>query len=401
MLAVPALLLLLTGFQTGMQAAGRRAISPESVFRVVVTRQQDAQASGSSAAAISNLIEQGKRYYRMGRFGPALQKFEAVIKLDPNHDEALGLGAITAFRLDKQARARELFQRRATLPQQKDSIKAFCYYWSGLTRWREAHDLIASRGTLKQGKVDYSLSERETGIAREHIARGLTDIEQAISLQREYPEASNIRNLLHTESALIAENEATADEHYKLALAALRNAAAGLQLVSQNGGSQTADFGTPTVRVGEYSENADDDALLNDLLLLKLEGGRPVSREYAVIPPLRRSASQREPNAPTSGGVTSEGGAVSVGPGRGALYGQLVPGPVKVEILVATDGKVVFAQQLSGRPEIGGLAAAAARKWVFKPATFEGRPVQISAVITFLVTSKRKPTTPPSSASKN
>ncbi|HZS07191.1 MAG TPA: energy transducer TonB [Blastocatellia bacterium] len=328
------------------------------------------------------LIEQGKLQYRTEKFRQALQKFEAALKLEPQNDEALGLAAITAFRMDLQPKARELFQRRAQLPNQKASVKAYCDYWSGLTRWREAHDIVARSGELKQGRVTYKLKEKEAASVKEHVARGLEELDRALAVRPEYADALNIKNLLHAEAALMAEDEVKANEERKLALDALRKAFGFFQQASQTKGAVTANFGAPTIRVGEYPVNEEDDALLDDPMLLKLQGGRPLKRATAVLPPYRPPATKSDPNDPASGGVTPEGGAYSIGHGRGALYGPLTSGLVKVEVLVATNGSVVFAQQVGGKPEIGGLAVDAAKKWTFHPALFEGKPVQVSGVIT-------------------
>ncbi len=345
------------------------------------------------------LIEQGKQQYRTGKYKPALQKFEAALKLETQNDEALGLAAITAFRLDLQAKARDLFQRRAQLPGQKASVKAYCDYWRGQTHWREAHDAIAKRGTLKTGRVTYSLPEKESASARDHITRGLEAVDRALAVKPDYAEALNIKNLLHTEASLMAEDENKAGDHRKQALDALRKAFGFFQQASQTKGPATANFGAPTIRIGEYAGNKDDDSLLDDPMMMLLEGGRPLKRVAAVIPPYQPPKPKNDEKDPASSGVTSSGGAYSVGPGRGALYGQLTPGVAKVEVLVGTDGKVVFAQQVGGKPDIGGLAVAAAKKWTFQPATFEGKSVQVSGVITFdIKASKARPSPTPSAA---
>jgi Flp pilus assembly protein TadD len=92
-----------------------------------------------------DLIEQGKRLYRLQQYKTALDKFEAALKLSPDDDEGLGLAAVTAYRLDNQPRARELFARRAELPNQKDSVKAYCYQRIALCIWRQVHQIVAKR----------------------------------------------------------------------------------------------------------------------------------------------------------------------------------------------------------------------------------------------------------------
>jgi len=72
-------------------------------------------AQTKSTPSVTQLIDQGKELYRTQRFNPALAKFEAALKMEPNNDEALGLAAVTAFRLDNQPQSRDFFVRRAGL----------------------------------------------------------------------------------------------------------------------------------------------------------------------------------------------------------------------------------------------------------------------------------------------
>src|SRR5438046_404815 len=78
-------------------------------------------------ASAADLIAQGKALFRAVKLRQALVKFEAALKQEPDNDEALGLAAETAFRMDSQTAAREYFLRRAELSGQKASVKAFCY----------------------------------------------------------------------------------------------------------------------------------------------------------------------------------------------------------------------------------------------------------------------------------
>ncbi|MFN0120511.1 MAG: energy transducer TonB [Blastocatellia bacterium] len=357
------------------------------------------QAPAKPAPTAKELIEQGKLLYRNGKMPQAQAKFDAALRAEPQNDEALGLGAITAFRLDNQTRARELFLRRATLPNQKESVRAYCDYWSGVSRWRQAHDLIAAAGEFKQGHVTYKLKPKDEMAAREHLDKGLEDVDRALKHRPDYHDAHNMRNLLLAESALIAPDETKAAEVRKQSLTALRQSFAVFQAASQKTTPATADFGNPTVRVGEFSENPDEDALLDDPMLLVVSGGRPDKRVPAILPNLP-TPKPKDNAPPDSEAVTKGGGAFSMGHGRGALYGAqiLTPGLVKIEVLIDQAGKVTLARYVGGKAEISGLAAEAARKWTFQPATFEGKPVQVSAIITFNVAKKGKATPTPTPA---
>jgi TonB family protein len=61
-------------------------------------------------------------------------------------------------------------------------------------------------------------------------------------------------------------------------------------------------------------------------------------------------------------------------------------GTVEVEVIVSEEGLVVDAMAISGHYALRGAAVDAARKWVFKPATFDGSPVRVKSVLTFVFT---------------
>ena len=143
-----------------------------------------------------------------------------------------------------------------------------------------------------------------------------------------------------------------------------------------------ADFGTPTMLVGEFAPTEAEAKNASEPISKLIAGGAVIKREAATFPAIR-SAKTTDPSDPSSKGVTKEGGAYSLGSGRGALTAAYAPGKVKVEVLISTSGEVVFAHVVQGRSDLNGAALAAARKWKFSPAKFEGKPVQVSGVITF------------------
>jgi hypothetical protein len=357
----------------------------------------------------TDLVEQGKQQYRaansasevnrVARFERALDKFKAALQLESTHDEALGLAAITAFRLDNQTQARAWFLQRAELPDQKDSVKAYSYYWAALTLWRQAHDLTAKSGEFKEGKTLFALPEGEAREAAKHIADGLDYVGRALAFIPNYAEAHNLKNLLHTEAAFAAPDEETAAKAQRAALASLRKA---IELYRPAGNTKDAAaiFGAPTIRVAEFARTKDEDAALKEPVLKMLEGGRPLTRVAAVFPAVRPPKAQAaDPKDPSVTGVTAQGGAYSLGAGRGALNAAYMPGTVKVEVLVSTTGSVLFAHVVDGRSDLVGAALLAARKWTFAPAKFEGHPVQVSGVITFeMKPPGAKPATTPAPA---
>ena len=61
-------------------------------------------------------------------------------------------------------------------------------------------------------------------------------------------------------------------------------------------------------------------------------------------------------------------------------------GTVEVEITISEEGLVVEATAISGHFALRSAAVEAARKWVFKPAIFNGAPVKVKSVLTFTFT---------------
>lgn len=341
-------------------------------------------------ATAKDLIAQGIQLYRKVKYDQAAKKFAAALKLEPANNDALGYASLTAYQLGNQAQARELFQRRADLPNQTNSVKAFCSYMIALTRWRQSHEIIAKRGNLTTGKTVYKMTDKELAAANEHVTAGITSVNKALAIKPDYAEAFNILNLLHAEAAAIATDEAKANEQRKAALTALR------QAIKFHKAGATNDFGAPTIQIGEFATTEEEQEQMLDPMFATFEGGKPLTRAGAVLPVVKTAKPKpvkTEDGSPAPSGVGATGGAVSVGPGRGALKSskqevvQLKGGKAKVEVLISTTGQVVFARILDGPAATTGPALAAAKKWVFSAAKFEGQPVQVSGVITFNVKS--------------
>lgn len=343
--------------------------------------------------SVAELVEQGKALYRSQRFKPALAKFEAALKLEPENDEALGLAAVTAFRLDNQPLSRDYFTRRANLPGQKDTIKAFGYYRIALTHWREVHDLVAKFSEVNDGKVVVTVPEENQASLRYGIESGLEYTSKALAISNNFAEAYNIKNLLHAEAALAAGDEETASEHRKKSIESLRRAIKFSKTPAGAREGDVADFSLPTIRVSEFAHTDEEEGKIEDSTKRLIAGGKPVKRTQAIFPGVRPSKSSDQ-NDPSAKGVTSGGGAYSLGSGRGALTAAYAPGIVKVEVLISTAGDVVFAHIVDGRSDLNGAAILAARSWKFEPARFDGKPIQVSGVITFDMKPGRAKATP-------
>lgn len=59
-------------------------------------------------------------------------------------------------------------------------------------------------------------------------------------------------------------------------------------------------------------------------------------------------------------------------------------GPVEVRILISPDGKVIEATAISGHLALRNAAVRAARSWVFKPTTVDGKPVITESILTIV-----------------
>jgi len=62
---------------------------------------------------------------------------------------------------------------------------------------------------------------------------------------------------------------------------------------------------------------------------------------------------------------------------------QEVEGTVVVVVTIGDDGKVIYAKAKSGPEELYGVSEAAARKARFKPTMLQGKPVKVTAVISY------------------
>jgi len=331
---------------------------------------------------VAELLVQGKAFFRVAKLRQALTKFEAALKQEPENDEALGLAAETAFRLDSQTAARDYWMRRADVPSQKDSVKAFCLQRVAMTYWREAHDLVAKAGEIKQGKVVYDLPEESFNQAMDAIHNGIEYANRAIGIRDNFADAYNVRNLLHAEAALAATDEEHAKEYRQKSLEDLKMALVMARPVPDNK-TDAADLNYPTLRISEFARTKTEDGQIEDPMLKAIEGGNVLKRVPAVFPSVRSSKPTNDPKDPSAKGVTPDGGAYSLGTGRGALTAAYAAGKVKVEVLISTDGKVIFTHIVDGRSDLNGAAVLAARGWTFEPALLDGQLVQISGVISF------------------
>jgi hypothetical protein len=355
------------------------------LFAVIFTfplREMSHAQTPRAEPGVTETIKEGDTLYRSRKFKQALEKFEAALRQDPKNDEALFYAAVTAFRLGNQVQSRGYFLRRAELPGQKDTVKAFCYYRVALTYWREAYDMVARYGDIAGERLVYNLPEREGAEAERSITNGLEYIDRAIAITKDFGPAYNIKNLLHAEAALAAKDQKKATDHRNQSTMALRQAvektvkAAGARL------GDAADFNQPTVRIAEFAATIEDDRKIDDPMTKMIAGGKPSRRVKANFPSLRPQTLPGE----VKDTAAAEGGAVPSAPDQAVAPARQV---IKVEVLVSTTGSVVFTRIIEGQQGLNDAAIVAARGWKFEPATFNGKPVQLSSVISFEVKAKK------------
>ena len=360
-----------TVYAQGQQAPGaakKTTTTQTSTTKPAANPAQTQPPGAKPEPGVAELIAQGKTHYRAARFKQAMVQFEAALKQEPQNDEALGLAAITAFRLDNQVQSRGYFLRRAELPNQKDSVKAFCYYRMALTYWRDAHDIVAKYGDIEDGKLVYNLPDREYSNAKYNITNGLQYVDHAIAITNNYAEAYNIKNLLHAEAALAEKDDRLAKEYRNQSKEALVRAIELSKTSKNNARNEAVDFSRPTVRIAQYAATDEEEEMLDDPMMKMIVGGKPVKRVKAAFPTVRLSKPPSDPNDSSPGSAQTTASK---------------PVGVTVEVLVSTTGEVVFAHVIDGRSELNSAAILAARSWKFEPARFEGNPVQVSGVISF------------------
>ena len=70
-------------------------------------------------------------------------------------------------------------------------------------------------------------------------------------------------------------------------------------------------------------------------------------------------------------------------------------GEVQVSIVIDENGRVIEAKAIKGHPVLRSAAEDAARKWVFKPALIDGKPVKQPGTLTFVFMPPPPPTSDP------
>lgn len=114
--------------------------------------------------------------------------------------------------------------------------------------------------------------------------------------------------------------------------------------------------------------------------------GQPMTIE-AASPPQVKPQPSMEKNPKVSESVSQGSAVTKVQPLYPANAKRFnASGPVEVQVIISEKGIVINAKAVSGHPLLRGAAVEAARKWVFKPTTMNGVPVESQLVLTFVFT---------------
>ncbi len=142
----------------------------------------------------------------------------------------------------------------------------------------------------------------------------------------------------------------------------------------------------PKIRLAANNSYTDGSPAQNGAelgLLMPDEEAPPAPPEQRTEPASSKAASAAEnQNAP--GGVL-QGASISKAQ---PIYPQAArrfnaSGSVEVRVTISIAGRVTNAVAISGHPLLREAAVEAARKWVFKPTTVNGVPVETQLVLTF------------------
>jgi len=118
---------------------------------------------------------------------------------------------------------------------------------------------------------------------------------------------------------------------------------------------------------------------------------QPMTTEVAPAPPPPQvkpqpsMATSPAKNQKASEGVLQGSAVTKVQPLYPASAKRFnASGPVEVQIFISETGLVINAKAISGHPLLREAAVEAARKWVFKPTTMNGVPVETQLALTFV-----------------
>jgi len=163
------------------------------------------------------------------------------------------------------------------------------------------------------------------------------------------------------------------------------------EILANRPGAKPAVVNLPAVDLSK------DRLVMNDADMAKLsarsggEPGQPITIEAAPPPPPPQVKPQPSTAASPAKNETGSDGVL-----QGSAIAKAQPlyptnakrfnasGPVEVQIVISETGRVVNARAVSGHPLLRDAAVEAARKWVFKPTTMNGVPVETQLVLTFV-----------------
>ncbi|HEY7547082.1 MAG TPA: tetratricopeptide repeat protein [Blastocatellia bacterium] len=273
-------------------------------------------------------IKRADALYKAARYREAIEAYKDALKRDPTSDQAIAYIAYSYLKLGEKETAREWMRRRIDLPNQTPSLKSRTLAEIALTCWDEAHLELASR------RAENKLDAKAEAAAKKLLAEGIESAQKAITLAPRSVKAFNLLNLLYRESASVEADATRKKELLANADTALRRV---MQLLSEIPELQSAaDMFTSPIAFAAEKGNSET----------------PFAQGKAVRSfPLITSFDDKE--------------------------------PVMIEAFVDANGRVLLPRVLQGRGAKAALALAVARRWLFEPSTFDGKPIHSIQIITF------------------
>ena len=373
--------------------------------------------SAHAQGAASDLLKQGQTAYNRGDYQGAAVALDGAVRLDPNNLEArVVLGNSLARQVEAgseqsatlAAAAREHFlavlarderNKRAlhgmmtlTLYAKQfseaqkwtqkaiaaDSTDAEAYYTAGFIAWCVTYpDYMTARQAAGMQPYDSGIIPDSTirqGVRTQHLAQiedGLRMLQTALQINPDYSDAMAYVNLLYRIEAGIANSAAEssalvakADDYVRQALDAKRKQARSTPPTSSTNpadqplappppppppppprnGAMGGVGGSSRV-VGAQASGTEQP--------VRVEGNVQQGRLVKQVPPVY-------PESARQAGIA---------------------GTVTLDVLVGKDGTVQQINVLSGPPQLVAAAMQAVRQWVYRPATENGSPVSVAAVV--------------------
>ena len=276
------------------------------------------------------------------RSANAEREFQRVLALEPTHKLALQSLASLSYNQKKLDEAKTLYERILTL----DANDKEAYYTLGVIAWSKAYS-VRMEARKKVGmkpetpgplppSVRFDVANMNWALVNDGIAK----LEKAIEIDPQYDDAMAYLNLMHREKADIQESADAYRAEIKLA-----------------------------------------DELVAKTLAIKKAKGLSGSGMMSVAPP------PPPPPGPTGriqvGGNVQQANLIEQArPAYPPLAKQArIQGMVRFNTVIGLDGKIIWLQVVSGHPLLIPAAQDAVKQWVYRPTLLNGNPVEVQTAV--------------------